>query len=452
VEPALKVARQFTSLLMTNWTVLGTGLLTTVITARVLGPERQGMLTLLRASVNLLAVFLGMGLPTAAAFMRKQREHPVGELVAGIAAFYGVTTLLVFAATLSGGDVVERLLLGVAQAPKVARVWLWLTVATLPGILITSLLTPLLIVDDKLGLLMVWRTSGQVLGLVLTCVLVVLMGLGITGALASNLVVQSTSLLTTGIWLREAGAEGKVRLVGSRLARAFHIGLQQHFVTLFANLFKRGENILLAYLLDLRAVGYYSVATGLYDLVIDVPRTLVWPMVGEIADKETADREVRAATGIRIQIPGSVALVLVASLIIPWMLPLVYGEGYRQAVVPFSYLLPGVVFRTIHLGTSAYFIGIGAPGALLVPVMCAAVVSLGLDILVVPRFGLLGAAATTVLGELAMAALSLRIFLRRSHLTLLEAVIPRKAELLQLRSFPRRLLQGQGRDARDRRT
>ena len=447
----MKVARQFSSLLVTNWMVLGTGFLTTVITARVLGPERQGLLALLRASVNLLAVFLAMGLPSAAAFLRKQREHTAGELVGGIAAFYGVITLLVVAAGLWGGEVVERLFLGVTEGIPVARAWLWLTIATLPGILISSLLTTLLIVEDKIGLLMAWRTSGQGLGLVLTCILVVFMGLGITGALVANLAVQSASILVTGIYLRGVGPEGKLRIIGKGMGRAFHIGLQQHLVSLFANLFKRGENILLAYLLDIRAVGYYSVATGLYDLVVDVPRTLVWPMVGEIADKHAVDREQRAAKGIRIQIPMSVVLVLAAGLIIPWLLPLVYGEGYREAVVPFSYLLSGVVFRTIHLGISAYFLGVGTPGALLVPVMSAAVVSLGLDLLVVPRFGLLGAAGTTVLGEIAMAALSLRIFLRRSRLTLREAVIPRKAELLELGSLPRRMLQWRTGDARNRR-
>jgi O-antigen/teichoic acid export membrane protein len=447
----LKLARQFSTLLVTNWTVLGIGFLTTVITARVLGPERQGLLALLRASVNLLAVFLGLGLPSAAAFMRKQREHPVGELVAGIAAFYAVATLLVVAAALWGGEVVGRLFLGVAEGVPVARVWLWLTVASLPGILLSSLLGPLLIVDDRIGLLTLWRTSSQVLGLVLTCVLVVFMGWGITGALLANLAVQSASVLATGLYLRGVGPDGKLRVLGKGMRRALQIGLQQHFVSLFANLFKRGETILLAYLLDIRAVGYYSVATGLYDLVVDVPRTLVWPMVGEIADKDTADPEVRAAKGIRMQIPGSIALVFVAGLVLPWLLPLVYGDGFRAAVAPFSYLLPGVVFRTIHLATSAYFLGVGAPGALLVPVMSAAVVSLGLDLLVVPRFGLLGAAATTVLGELAMAALSLRVFLRRSRLTLAEAVVPRKAELLELGSLPGRLLRRQAGDARSHR-
>ena len=88
-------------------------------------------------------------------------------------------------------------------------------------------------------------------------------------------------------------------------------------------------------------------------------------MVGEIADKDTTDREMRAARGIRIQIPGSLVLVLAAWLAIPWMLPLVYGEGYLEAVAPFSYLLPEFLFRTVHLGTSAYFLAVGAPGALL---------------------------------------------------------------------------------------
>jgi O-antigen/teichoic acid export membrane protein len=428
--------------------VLGTGFLTTVITARALGPDRQGVLALLRASVNLLAVFLGMGLPSAAAFMRKQRENSSGELVGGIAAFYGAITLIVVAAALWGGRVFEQLFLGVTGEIPLAEAWMWLTIATLPGILISSLLSTLLIVEDRIRLMVAWRASGQGLGFGLTLILVVLMRWGITGALIANLAAQSASLVAAAVYLGGLGPPGKLRITTRSMGRALRIGVQQHLVSLFANLFKRGESILLAYLLDVRAVGYYSVATGLYDLVVDVPRTMVWPMVGEIADKDTVDREERAARGIRMQIPGGLALALVAGLLVPLMIPLIYGEEFAAAVVPFSALLLGVVFRTVHLAISAYFLGIGAPGALLLPVMSAAVVSLGLDIVIVPRLGLLGAAGTTVLGEIAMAALSLRIFLRRSRLVFSEAVVPKKAELLSLGTLPRRMLRCRIGDAR----
>ena len=183
--------------------------------------------------------------------------------------------LAVVAAALWSGDIVERSLLGVSGDLQIARVRQWLTVATLPGILLSALLTTLLVVEDRIGLLMLWQTMGQALDLALTYILVFLLGWGITGALIANLVVQSASIPVTGIWLKSAGAEGRLRIGWRSLGRAFDIALQQHLVTPFANLFKRGENLLLAYLLDIRAVGYSSMATGLYDLVIEIRRTMM---------------------------------------------------------------------------------------------------------------------------------------------------------------------------------
>ncbi|OFV81491.1 MAG: hypothetical protein A2W26_00490 [Acidobacteria bacterium RBG_16_64_8] len=435
----MRIARQFMSLVLTRWSSLGLGFLTTVISARALGPERQGAVTLLLATPGILAIFLGAGLPTAAAYLIKQERQALGGLVGAITGFYAVMGVGVLLLVWTGRPWIELFALR-QMGLEIDPLWLWLLVGVLIGVLFSSLLTPLLIVSDKIRLLTVWTVTSHALGLALTWLLLVALRLGITGALIANLCAQALSIGVLAFWLLRGPAEGRLRFRAQILIKALRIGAQQFLVSSFAALFKKGDSYILAALLNVRAVGYYSVASSLYDLVIDIPRTLVWLMVRETAERGTGDRERQAARSIRLQIPASIVLVAAAAILIPPFLPVVYGGAFRDAVVPFVVLLGGVPLRTIHLGVSAYFIGTGYPGAMLLPVVVAAVTSLGLDFAAVPRFGLVGAAMTTVFGELLLAALSVRAFLRLADSPGLRALVPSKVELRQLATLPIRLL------------
>jgi O-antigen/teichoic acid export membrane protein len=391
------------------------------------------------STADILAIFLGAGLPTAAAYLLKQGRHTLGDLVGAIAAFYAIVGLGVFLLVWSGRDLIGAFAyrhMGLVVDP----IWLWLLVGLFTGVLFSSLLGPLLIVGDRLWLFAGWSVASQVLGLVLTWFLVVVQRLGISGALVANLGAQAVAIGALVYWLRGASSEGRLHFRAPVLLRALRIGIQQCLVSSFAALFKKGDSFILAALLDVRSVGYYSVASSLYDLVLDVPRALVWPMVREVTERDTGDREQRIARSIRVQIPASIILAVACAIVIPPLLPLVYGNLFRGAVVPFIVLTGGVPLRAIHLGISAYFIGTGYPGAMLVPVIVAAISSLGLDLVAVPPLGLLGAAATTVVGELLLAILSVRAFARSTHGLSLSSLVPRRLEIHELLGLPIRLL------------
>jgi O-antigen/teichoic acid export membrane protein len=404
---------------------------------------------LLLSTPDILAIFLGAGLPTAAAYLVKQGRHTLGEVVAAIAAFYGIVGLGVFLLVWRGRDLIGAFAyrhMGILVDP----LWLWLLVGLLIGLLFSSLLGPLLIVGDRIRLYAWWSVASQALGLVLTLFLVVVLRLGISGALAANLAVQAMAIGVLVYWLRGAPTEGRLRFRAPVLLRALRIGVQQCLVSSFASLFKKGDSFILAALLNVRSVGYYSVASSLYDLVIDVPRTLVWPMVREIAERDTGDREQLTARSIRLQIPASIVLAAAAAIVIPLTLPMVYGDAFRGAVIPFLILMVGVPIRVVTLGVSAYFIATGYPGAMLFPVTVAAATSLGLDFVAVPRFGLMGAAITTIFGELVLAILGVKAFADVARWSSIQALLPRRSDVLDLMKLPGHLLGtlvGKGDDA-----
>lgn len=435
----MRVVRQFTALLLTRWGSLGMGLAAAVISARALGPERQGAVILLLSAIDIAAVFLGAGLPTSGAYLLKQGHHTLGEVVAAIAAFYAGVGVAVVVLAWIGRDLIGVYApgrIGISlDLPSVG-----LLVALLVGTLFSSMLGPLLIVGDRTRIFASWSVTSQALGLVLTWCLLVPLRMGVKGALAANMSMQVVTICALVYWLKDSALDGRLRFRGSVLLQALRVGAKQWQVSSFATLFKKGDSLILAALLDVRSVGYYSVASSLYDLVIDVPRTLVWPMVREIAERGAGTREQLAAKSIRIQIPASIVLAIGAAIVIPLGLPILYGDAYQGAVIPFVVLMGGVPLRAVTLGLSAYFIATGFPGAMLLPMTAAAATSLGLDLVAVPSLGVAGAAATTIVGELVLAILSLRALAHATDISVLRALVPRRSDVLDLIRFPGRLL------------
>ncbi|WP_029214902.1 oligosaccharide flippase family protein [Kallotenue papyrolyticum] len=427
-----KLVQQSFLLLSVRWLLVILNIATSVLLSRVLGPDGKGILAVLGSFATITSIIVGFGLPTAALYLHKQDRASIGTLIGTSIVFWFVLTTLLGAGIALQYDRFVSLFLQELTDKSLQPVWLWLSLASVPGLVLASMLSILLVVDGRSKLFVGWSIGSQLMGLVLTWLLVMVLDWGVTGALIASLAVQITPILVALYWLlsimrlRQLGASW--HLFRSMLG----IGFQQHLVTVFANLFKRGENFLIATLLNITSVGYYAISFGLYELIIDIPRSFVWPTVAKYAQQSDEDRAELAAKHIRLQVGFIIAPILAMMVIGPKLIPLTYGAAFAPAVMPFLCLLPGAIFRTIHLGVSSYFIGTGRPGIMLPSVIVAAVVSLGLDVIVLPVYGLVGAAVTTVLAEACMATFSLVLFNRATKARYRDVLIPRHSEIIEL--------------------
>jgi O-antigen/teichoic acid export membrane protein len=408
----VQVLKQFSVLFFVRVILLIFGFLVGVLLVRWLGPEGKGILVVLLNSAALLSALLTLGLPTAALFLYKQERYSVGQLVATIMALWAALVSLTAIALVLFQKPFAALFLNELNSIAVPNIWLWLVLSLLPGLLVSSLLSVLLVLDKQNTFFIVWNLISQLLNVVLTVLLVGRFGLGVTGALVANGAMQSVALVVAGIWLVRLARQERLRLVGASLREMVAIGVQQYSVSLVAMIFKRAEIFLLALLLDLRAVGLYAVAVSFYDLVIDVPRALVVPVAGKIADRSTTDKTANMAMIIRLQAVAALVLVIGSALVLPPLVPILYGEDFRLTSTVLLVLLPGIFFRTVHLSIFAYYTGIGRPGSLLPVLIVATFVNIGLDLLLIPSLGVIGAALATVAGEAVLVAASLTVFLR----------------------------------------
>jgi O-antigen/teichoic acid export membrane protein len=228
----------------------------------------------------------------------------------------------------------------------------------------------------------------------LNIVLVVHLGWGIRGVLFGNL-VSSLVALPVGLWL--ANRSSTLRFNRRLVKPLLHFGVLLIPVTLASWVIDLSDRYVLRIFHDLEQNAIYGVGYKIgmiLQMAIVWPFQLAWPAVSFSISK----REGHQATYARTLTYFTALLAfgfLGLSLLARQGLPLLAGEAYRESVrvvpwVALAYLLNGIHFCLapgIHIKGYTRYLPLFS-GA-------AAAINLGLNFLVIPRFGVVGAAWTT---------------------------------------------------------
>ena len=174
-------------------------------------------------------------------------------------------------------------------------------------------------------------------------------------------------------------------------------GLPFYPGTLSQFLAARADVYLLAWLLaePSAPLGFYSMAVAMAEIVYLFPNavsTFFFPHVAGAA-REDSDRQVATVSRVTLLLTGAVALVLVpiAAIAIPLLLP-----GFEPSLPALYILLPGVVAISVSQVVSGYVAGLGRPGLASAVSIGALVTNVTLNLILIPRFGIAGAAAASL--------------------------------------------------------
>ena len=151
-------------------------------------------------------------------------------------------------------------------------------------------------------------------------------------------------------------------------------------------------------------VGYYTAAATVaqipYYVLLALADTLL-PVTARLLEQGQPERARHTiATGLRY---GLMLLVPAATLIATTARPLmavIYGHAYIPAGPPLAVLIWGQTFYAFSTVLTALLIAEGKPGRAMVLAISLLPISAGLNILLVPRYGLLGAASSTTIATL----------------------------------------------------
>jgi O-antigen/teichoic acid export membrane protein len=170
----------------------------------------------------------------------------------------------------------------------------------------------------------------------------------------------------------------------------------------------RLDQLILSLLVSARELGRYSLAVSLSTVAAPISSAF-----GDVAFPRIASRGKSDASRLRkLALLGSlgVSLVFLVPLVVaaPWFVPRVFGPGFQGSVLPLYLLAPAAALLMFNKVAEDIIRGYGDPLPAAIAEILGAIATGGLLFLLIPKFGINGAALASLLSYALVTALLLR--------------------------------------------
>ncbi|MGN6267340.1 MAG: hypothetical protein ACTHM5_16800 [Ginsengibacter sp.] len=183
-------------------------------------------------------------------------------------------------------------------------------------------------------------------------------------------------------------------------------------------------------------LGLYALASKLNQVLWLLPMTIAAVIIPfTVGSSEEIAEKVK--TILRLQFSGYVVLAVLLLILSPFFIPFIFGIDFSDAVYPFIILLPGVIIFTLTTILAAYFAGINRQDInLKISFFCFFTIFIG-DLMLVPKYGMEGAAIASCIGYTFSGISSLYVFSKLSKSNFKELLIFRKKDFSSVKNlFP----------------
>lgn len=368
--------------------VLLVGIATSAILARYLGPERRGVYAIALLLPSLVVNLVQFGIASATVYHTARETYPLRQVVGGSLLLAGATGLV----GLVGGMVVVVFFRG-AFFPGVHVRFLALALFFVPLDLVFSYLHAVLL-GRQLFLhysgVQVFRRLVRLLGL---AVFLVGFGRGVSFAVISSLIAVFATDVVLLVWIARFTRGIELRGTKPYARDAVAYGAKAYAGNLFSFLHLRVDLLILNGFLAPASVGFYAVAVALVDQLALISRsaaTALFPRVAaQATDKERNDLTPLVARSVLlITTLGGGVLCLVAGFVVRSL----YTDAYLPVVAPLRILVIGVTALAGARVLGNDIAGRGKPMLNSYTTGVALVANIILNIVLIPRWGISGAA------------------------------------------------------------
>jgi len=401
------------------------GFVSLIIISRILGPEGKGIYSLILLIPGIIVTFGNFGIESSNTYFTGSKKYNLKDVVANsifLAFSLGILAILVF-----WGLFQASLFKEFVENNKIISFYLWIIVFAIPFAFLIQFLKGVIKGKKRIGAYNVTRILEALLQLIGVIFFLLVFKKGLSGAiLAYVLSIIGTAVFSFFIVKKIGKIDFKIN--GRLIKDSFFYGGKVYLANALSFLNYRLDMFLIAFFMNPLAVGFYSVAVGLSEKLFIIPQaisTVLFPKISSVGEEEANNFSPQVSRHTLF------ILLILSILLIALAWPLIrlfFGPAFLPAVLPLIILMPGIIAFGIGGVLAADLSGRGKPQfAVLSSFVCLAI-NIPLNILLIPKFGISGAAIASVIGYWADTLVIIFVFTKISKKSLREVLIIKKGD------------------------
>jgi O-antigen/teichoic acid export membrane protein len=405
--------------------LLGLSLISSVLLARILGPEGRGLFALVLLVPSLIRTLALLGFEEANSVYAGLEPNGRRSLVWHSA---------VIAAVVGGCFAVGGVYFFAAEAPGFPELfkgplWLYaLPLAAIPGGLAVDYWWAILRGMNRIFLVNAVEVTTKAATLILVLVFVGWWQLDVAGAVWASFIVESGTIILMIMLLRSAGVWGWPSFDGALWKRTAKFALPAHGGTIAAYLNYRVDEFVIAALLPPEQLGFYVIAVGLVERMWLLPAAVARALLPHITNSTKRDPTLPASISRHVMIwTGGACIILFvfADLVVE----ILYSSEFAAAVAPLRWLLPGIFTLSIGKVLVTELLARQKPYCTLSSTGVAVLVNIIGNIVLVPRMGISGAAIASSISYSLLSLMLTWYYLRETGVSW-RMLVPRISDVL----------------------
>jgi len=401
------------------------GLLASIILARVLGPDKYGIFAALLIIPIIVVSLTHLGIRGSAIFHVGKNKFNKDELVST------VIVLLILASLL--GMLISVAAYWIYDEPSFTLLMIGLVMLVIPGRLAIIYFGGIFLGNDEINKAnqLNWITNAINLGLII--ILVWVLGMEIVGAVIAFL-VSGTIVAIYGIVILKRSFRIRIKFHTDIIKSLLKLGILFSVSFFILQLNYRIDILLIDKLRDATEVGIYSIGASVAEQLWQLPLA-----IGIVVFSRTANAEDRsemiATTGVllRLSFLFSIVAAVVIYFLVPYLIPLIFGEEYFGSIRIIQLILPGIIMVVMFRILSGHLAGLGRPEVTLYVFLPALVINILLNLWWIPLYGGEGAAMATNASYTVGSIGYLLIYSRILKVPIKDILLVRKSDFAQVR-------------------
>jgi O-antigen/teichoic acid export membrane protein len=404
-------------------------ILTGIMTARMLGPHDRGVYSMLLLLPQTLELFLKFGIAPANTYMIRREKEKVADVASNSILFaFGLGSIGIILGIIFREHLSAKVLWQTGPA------YIMLTICMLPFNILKGYSIAIFYAVSQFKLANLRSIANSAALLIGMFFVMVVLRMQLFAALMVNVTV-SVFIAVWLIWTIQRLYPLSLRLNLELGKKTVRFGVKSYMQGIVNSLHLRLDHYLIAFYLSPDMVAFYSIAMHLAYLIGEIPSVVTRVLYPKLSGSppESAHRMTILVCRHMLFIEGLAALAIALMgkmLIVAW-----YGEAYAPAAEPLYIILPGLVMMSLFTILGRNFTSRNKQQANILSSSLALLANILLNLVLIPRMGINGAAlASTISYSLATAVL-LTLFLKESKYRLKEMIRVEKSDLLFYKDF-----------------